>query len=79
MGKNKPKSMTIAEASEYFEEHDIFELDDVKEVTAIKFKLKKKKYVGVDVKLYKKIRAKARKLQITEDSLIQNWLKEKVG
>ena len=79
MGKNKPKSMTVTEASDYFEEHDIFEFDDVMEVTNMKFRLQKKKYVGVDVKLYKKIRAKARKLQITEDSLIQNWLKEKVG
>lgn len=79
MGKNRPKSMTIAKASEYFEEHDIFGLDDVKEVTTMNFRFKKKKYVGVDVKLYQKIRAQARKLQITEDSLIQNWLKEKVG
>ena len=79
MKKSKPKSMTIAEASDYFEENDIFEFEDVREVTDIKFRLQRKKYVGVDIELYKKIRAKARKLQTTEDSLIRDWLKEKIG
>lgn len=78
MKKSKPKPMTISEASDYFDEHDIFEFEGVKEVTDIKFKLKKKKYVGVDMALYKKIRARAKKLHTTEDSLIQDWLKEKV-
>ena len=41
------KSMTITEASEYFDEHDIFEFEDVKEVTGVKFKLQRKKYVGL--------------------------------
>lgn len=71
--------MTIAQASDYFDEHDIFGFEGVREVTGIKFKLQKKKYIGVDVQLYKKIRAKAKRLHTTEDSLIQNWLKEKVG
>ncbi|GMT42799.1 MAG: hypothetical protein IEMM0002_1210 [bacterium] len=70
--------MTITEASDYFEEHDIFEFGDAREVTGVKFRLQKKKYVGVDMALYKKIRAKAKKLRITEDSLIQEWLKQKV-
>lgn len=78
MGKNKSKTVTIAEASEYFDDHDIFEHGDVKEVTGIRFRLQKKKYVGVDMALYKKIRAKAKKLHVTEDSLIQEWLKTKV-
>lgn len=38
MIKNKPIEMTISEASDFFDEHDIFEFDDVKEVTDIKFK-----------------------------------------
>jgi hypothetical protein len=79
MKKSKLKSMSISEASDYFDEHDIFEFEDIKEVTDVKFKLQKKKYVGLDMKLFKKIQNKARKLHKSEDSLIQEWLIEKVG
>jgi len=79
MKKNKLKSMTVVEASDYFDEHDIFEFEDIREVTDIKFKLQKKKYIGVNMELFKKIRSKAKKLHISEDTLIQKWLKEKVG
>ena len=79
MKKNKLKGMTISEASDFFDEHDIFEFEDVKEVTDIRFDLKKKKYLGVDIELYKKIRNKAKKLHTDEDTLIKKWLEEKVG
>ncbi|OGL40287.1 MAG: hypothetical protein A3C43_07400 [Candidatus Schekmanbacteria bacterium RIFCSPHIGHO2_02_FULL_38_11] len=79
MKKNKQKGMTILEASDFFDEHDIFELNNVKEVTDIKFNLQKKKYVGLDMDLFKKIRSKAKKLHKNEDLLIQEWLMEKVG
>jgi hypothetical protein len=71
--------MTILEASDYFDEHDIFEFADVREVTDIKFKLQKKKYVGLDIELLKKIKSKAKKLHKSEDLLIKEWLMEKVG
>ena len=71
--------MTISEASDFFDEHDIFEFDDVVEVKDIKFDLKKKKYVGLDMRLFEKIKNKAKKLHISEDMLIQEWLLEKVG
>jgi len=79
MKKSKYKEMTIVEASDFFDEHDMFEFDDVSEVTDVKFKLKKKKYVGLDMELFKKIRSKARKLHKNEDLLIREWLAEKVG
>jgi len=78
MKKNKQREMTISEASDYFDDHDIFEFVDVKEVTDIKFNLQKKKYVGLDMELFKKIRNKAKKLHKSEDLLIQEWLMEKV-
>ena len=78
MKKNKQREMTISEASDYFDDHDIFEIVDVKEVTDIKFNLQKKKYVGLDMELFKKIRNKAKKLHKSEDLLIQEWLMEKV-
>jgi hypothetical protein len=71
--------MTISEASDYFDEHDIFESEDVKEVSDIKFKLQKKKYIGLDIELFKKVRNKAKKLHKSEDLLIKEWLMEKVG
>lgn len=73
------RSMTISEVSGFFDEHDIFEFDDVAEVKDIKFELKKKKYVGLDMELFEKIRNMAKKLHISEDTLIQEWLMEKVG
>jgi hypothetical protein len=79
MKKSKLKEMTIAEASDYFDEHDIFEFEDVKEVADVKFKLHKKKYVGLDMGLFNKIKSKARKLHKSEDLLIKEWLTEKVG
>jgi hypothetical protein len=48
-------------------------------VPDIKFKLAKKKYVGLDMALFKKIRIRAKKLHKNEDALIQEWLAEKVG
>jgi hypothetical protein len=79
MKKSRRREMTIAEASDYFDEHDIFEFEDVKEVAGISFRLQKKKYVGLDMELFKKIRSKAKKLHKSEDILIKEWLMEKVG
>ncbi len=78
MGKSKIKEdMSIYEASAFWDEHDFTEFDDVQEVKDIKFHLIKKKYVGLDPNIYSKIRKQARKLQITEDALINEWLREK--
>lgn len=78
MKKSKQKGMNIAEASEYFDEHDIFESGDVRVVRDIKFRLQKKKYVGLDEELFNKIRSKAKRLHKSEDLLIKEWLLEKV-
>ncbi len=79
MKKSRRREMTITEASDYFDEHDIFEFENVKEVVDIRFRLQKKKYVGLDMELFKKIRSKAKKLHKSEDILIKEWLMEKVG
>ena len=80
MKKNKKKKeMSIYEASDFWDEHDFGEFDDVKEVKGIKFSLKKKKYVGIDVDLYSLIKSKAKKLHKTEDILINELLGEFVG
>ena len=48
-------------------------------MTDVKFKLQKKKYVGLDMELFKKIKSKAKRLHKSEDLLIKEWLMEKVG
>jgi len=79
MKKNKEvKDMSLYEASDFWDEHDFREFDDIEEVRNIKFSLKKKKYVGIDIKLYSLIKNKARKLHKPEDTLINEWLSEKV-
>ena len=75
----KIKEMSIYEASDFWDEHDFGEFDDVKEVRGIKFSLRKKKYVGIDVNLYSLIKIKAKKLHKTEDILINDLLGEFVG
>lgn len=79
MKKSKEqKDMPLHEASEFWDEHDLGEFEDVTEATDLRFALKKRKYVGIDVKLYFRIRDKAKKLHKTEDVLINEWLAEKV-
>jgi hypothetical protein len=78
MRKNKIlEDMTIYEASGFWDEHDFSEFDDVQEVKDIKFHIIKKKYVGLELNIYAKIRKQARKLKTTEDALINEWLREK--
>jgi hypothetical protein len=75
----EPKEMSIYEASDYWDEHDFTEFRDVKEVKELRFARKKKKYVGVDVGLYTRIKERAKRLHTTEDMLVNEWLREKVG
>lgn len=78
MRKNKDiKEMSIMDASDFWDEHDFSEFDDVKTVKDIKFSLEKKKYVGIDEELYSVIKKKAKKLHKTEDALINEWLSER--
>ena len=73
----KIEDMSMYEASGFWDEHDFTEFEDVKEVRDMEFALKKKKYISVDMMLYKKIRQRARQLHKTEDALVSEWLSEK--
>jgi hypothetical protein len=80
MEKNRNKeAISVYEASEFWDEHDFGEFDDVKETDEIQFSFKKKKYVGIDQDLYACIKSKARELQKPEETLIIEWLSEKAG
>ena len=80
MGKNNEiKDMSLNEASDFWDEHDFGEFDDVQEVDEIQFLLKKKKYVGIDSELYALIKDRAKSLNKAEETLINEWLSEKAG
>jgi len=70
MKRSKHKELTIAEASSFLGEHDIFEFEDVHEVTDIRFKLQKKKYISLDMELFRKIHSRAKRLYKSEDAFI---------
>lgn len=44
----KEREMTIREASDFWDDHDFFEFVNTQEVSNIRFKIKKKKYAGLD-------------------------------
>lgn len=71
--------MSIYEASDFWDEHDFTEFEDVEEVKEMRFALKKKKYIAMDMTLYKKIKQRAKQLHKPEERLINEWLREKVG
>ena len=75
----KVRAMSIEEASDFWDVHDFTEFEDIEEVKGIRFSLNKKKYIPVDMTLFKKISQKAKRLHKTEDILINEWLEEKVG
>ena len=75
---NGYKNMSIYEASDFWDEHDFGEFDDVQE-EKMRFLLKKKKYVGIDTDLYAIIKNKAKALNKGEDALINEWLSEKAS
>jgi len=82
MAKNNKKStllpnMTIQEASEFWDEHSLLEFDDTEEVE-VKFKLKRKQYIGIDREIFKKLEAQAKRKKLSVDVLLGNWIVEKV-
>ena len=74
---NSNEEMSVYEASDFWDEHDFEEFDDVKEAKDVRFVLKRKKYVGIDEELFAIIKLKAKRLNMPEDKLISEWLSEK--
>lgn len=73
------KEMTVYEASDFWDEHDFGEFDDVQEEKKTRFLLKKKKYVAIDRDLYALIKEKAKTMRKPEEALINEWLAEKAS
>ncbi|MGH7594804.1 MAG: hypothetical protein ACREOI_00540 [bacterium] len=75
--KTLPANMTIAEASEFFDEHSLLEFDGTEEVD-VKFKLKKKHYVGIDREMFKTLESQARRKKLSVEALLGIWIAEKI-
>ncbi len=78
MKTDELQSLTLQEASDFWDEHDFTEFDDVVEVRDLSFRLTRKKYVGIDAAMYDRIRGKANALHTTAEHLIEEWLLERV-
>jgi predicted HicB family RNase H-like nuclease len=72
-----PENMTVEEASEFFDEHSLLEFDGTEEVD-VKFKLKKKHYVGIDREVFKKLEAQARRQKLSVEALLENLITERI-
>jgi hypothetical protein len=72
-----PANMTIAEASEFGDEHSLLEFEGTEEVD-VKFKLKKKHYVGIDREIFKKLEVQARRQKQSVEILLESWIAEKI-
>lgn len=68
--------MTIEEASEFWDEHSLFEFEGIEEVE-VEFKLRKKQYVGIPLKLFKRLEQKAKKMNTSPEALLETWITEK--
>jgi len=73
-----PKTMTIREASDFWDEHSLLEFDGTKEVQ-VTFELKRKHYIGIDHEVFKKLNVQARRQKVTPEALVESWITEKIG
>jgi hypothetical protein len=73
-----PKEMTIGEASAFWDENSLFEFNGTEEVD-VTFKLKKKQYIGIDRKIFEKLKVRAARLKTSPESLLEKWISEKAS
>lgn len=79
MAGSKKRSLSLAEASALLDSADLSDLGSVAEVADVRFKLPRHKYVGLKIALFRRISKVARQQHKSEELLIQEWLREKVG
>ena len=72
-----PPNLRIEEASEFWDEHSLFEFEGTEEVE-VEFKLRKKQYVGIDLDMFRKVQTQARQKNMTPEALLETWIAEKV-
>lgn len=71
-----PKTMSIQEASDFWDEHSLLEFEGT-EAVQVKFKLKKKQYIGIDRGIFNRLNAQARRHKVTPEALLESWITEK--
>jgi len=69
--------MTIKESSDFWDEHSRLDFEGT-EKAEVKFKLTKKRYIGLDRKLFQKLDAYARRQNVTAEALLESRVTAKV-
>jgi hypothetical protein len=81
MGSSKknplPNNMSLEEAGEFWDEHDIFEFGDFPEAK-VEFDLRKKRYVGIREEVFRMLESYARDEEVDIESLVEKWITEKI-
>jgi len=72
-----PKTMSIQQASDFWDEHSLLEFEGTEEVN-VTFKLKKKQYIGLDREVFKRLNSQARRHKVTPEALLESWITEKI-
>ena len=80
MAKDKiPENMTLAEATEFWDEHSFLDYDDVQEVDFSVDLRKNRNYIDLREDLAKQIRMIAHQKGTSPRVLVNQWLREKVA
>ncbi len=76
--RDMPKSMTLREASDFWDEHSFLDYDDVEEVNFDVNLKKEKHYFAIEKDIAKQIRQVATQRGISAETLVNLWLKSKL-
>lgn len=71
-----PSSMTIEQASEFWDEHALIDFEGTERAT-VHFQLRRKRYVGIAPEIFKRLEARARRENLTVEKLLESLIAEK--
>lgn len=71
-----PGSLTIEQASEFWDEHSLVDFEGTEKVN-VHFRLRRKRYVGIDTDMFKKLEARARRKNLTVEALLETWIADR--
>lgn len=75
-----PEFSSLKEIAEFWDDHDFTDYEDeFKEVSDLAFNIKNRFYLPITLDQYDKIESIARNKGITVESLISNWVEERLA
>ena len=73
-----PDDMTLDEASQFWDEHNFLDYEDVEEVLFSVVLRKNRNFFDIDADLAKRIRRIARQQGVSGSQLVNQWLRERL-